>query len=177
MTVYLNYQFNDSDAFISTFDKMPLWSAYFGILLLKHLELKPHLSVIDIGSGSGFPLLELVARMGNTYKLYGIDPWINANQRASQKIINYGLRNVELILSSAEVIPFDNNAIDLIVSNLGINNFENPKAVFKECNRVLKAGGKLVLTTNLNGHWKTFYTNFTPHCILKAQAFQLIAKK
>ncbi len=179
MTAYLNYKFDDNEAFISTFDEMPLWSAYFGILLLKHLELKPNLSVIDIGSGAGFPLMELAARLGNTCKLYGIDPWVNANQRASQKIINYGLSNVELIQSSAEVIPFDSNTIDLIVSNLGINNFENPKAVFKECNRVLKAGGKLVLTTNLNGHWQTFYAIFysTLQTLGKTESMELLKQE
>ena len=160
MTKYLSYTFNDNEEFISTFDELPLWSASFGLLLLKHLELKPALTVIDIGSGAGFPLMELAARLGDSCKLYGLDPWVNANKRARQKIKNYGLKNVELIESSAEKIPFDTHSIDLIVSNLGINNFENPAIVFKECSRVLKPGGKLALTTNLTGHWKEFYEVF-----------------
>ncbi len=160
MSHYLDYQFEDSEEFISTFDELPLWSASFGLLLLKHLELKQNQTVIDIGSGSGFPLLELAGRLGPTCKLYGIDPWKNANTRAHQKIINYGYTNVEIIESSAEKIPFDDNSIDLIVSNLGINNFDRPEIVFKECNRVLKPKGKLVLTSNLTGHWKEFYQIF-----------------
>ncbi|MFZ7115913.1 MAG: class I SAM-dependent methyltransferase [Bacteroidota bacterium] len=160
MTEYLNYKFQDSSEFVNTFDELPLWSAPFGLLLLKHLELKPNLKVIDIGSGAGFPLLELAARLGNSCKLYGIDPWHNANNRAKEKIHNYGLTNVEIIESSAEQIPFDDGTIDLIVSNLGINNFSNPKQVFKECHRVLKPDGKLSLTTNLFGHWKEFYNIF-----------------
>ncbi|MBC8047368.1 MAG: methyltransferase domain-containing protein [Fimbriimonadaceae bacterium] len=160
MTEYLSYTFNDSEEFISTFDELSLWSASFGLLLFKHLELKPNLTVIDIGSGAGFPLMELAGRLGNSCKLYGLDPWINANKRAKQKIKNYGLSNVEIIESSAEQIPFDDNSIDLIVSNLGINNFDNPQIVFKECNRVLKSKGKLALTTNLCGHWKEFYNIF-----------------
>ncbi|OYU95361.1 MAG: hypothetical protein CFE21_09425 [Bacteroidetes bacterium B1(2017)] len=160
MTEYLSYTFNDSEEFIQTFDEAPLWSASFGLLLLKHLELKPNLRVIDMGSGAGFPLMELAGRMGNTCKLFGIDPWKNASVRAKQKIKNYGLTNVELIESSAEQIPFADNTIDLIVSNLGINNFDKPDIVFKECNRVLKPNGKLALTSNLNGHWKEFYAIF-----------------
>lgn len=160
MTDYLSYKFEDSDSFVNTFDELPLWSASFGLLLLKHLELKPNLIVVDIGSGSGFPLMELAGRLGASCKLYGVDPWKNANGRAKQKIKNYGLSNVELFESSAEKIPLEDNSVDLIVSNLGINNFENPPVVFRECNRVLKPGGKLALTTNLDGHWKEFYKIF-----------------
>jgi SAM-dependent methyltransferase len=57
-------------------------------------------------------------------------------------------------------LPFDNATVDLIVSNLGINNFDNPAEVFKECARVLKSGGQLAITTNLKGHWQEFYDVF-----------------
>jgi arsenite methyltransferase len=160
MTDYLSYKFEDSPAFVSSFDELPLWSASFGLLLLKHLELKPNLTVLDLGSGTGFPLLELAGRLGNSCKLYGIDPWANANQRAREKITNYGLTNVEIIESSAEQIPFADQSVDLIVSNLGLNNFTQPQVALRECHRVLKTGGKLTLTTNLNGHWQEFYNLF-----------------
>ncbi|MFZ1424128.1 MAG: class I SAM-dependent methyltransferase [Saprospiraceae bacterium] len=178
MASYLNYQFKDTESFINTFDEAPLWSASFGLLLLKHVELKSNQTVIDIGSGAGFPLLELAGRLGNSCKLYGIDPWKNANVRAHQKIENYGYSNVSIIEASAEQIPFENNTIDLIVSNLGINNFENPEIVFKECHRALKANGKLVLTTNLNGHWKEFYQLFyyTLENIDKANLIPILKK-
>jgi ubiquinone/menaquinone biosynthesis C-methylase UbiE len=140
MEEYLNYKFEDNENFINTFDEAPLWSTSFGLLLLKHLDLKPNLKVLDIGTGAGFPLMELAERMGSSCKLYGIDPWLNAARRARQKIENYGLSNVELIESSAENLPFEKDSIDLIVSNLGINNFDNPKVVFNECHRVLKPG-------------------------------------
>ncbi|MES2681575.1 MAG: class I SAM-dependent methyltransferase [Bacteroidota bacterium] len=160
MPDYLSYTFNDDEAFISTFDELPLWSASFGLLLLKHLHLQPGIKVIDIGSGAGFPLMELAGRLGESCQLYGIDPWTNANKRARQKIKNYGLKNVEIIECSAEKIPFNDNTIDLIVSNLGINNFDRPKNVFDECYRVLKPGGRLALTSNITGHWKEFYRIF-----------------
>jgi ubiquinone/menaquinone biosynthesis C-methylase UbiE len=160
MTAYLNYKFEDNETFINTFDEAPLWSASFGLLLLKHLELKPNQLVVDIGSGAGFPLLELAGRMGSSCKLFGIDTWNNANQRAKQKIIDYNYSNIEIIECSANKMPFENNSVDLIISNLGINNFDNPSDVFMECNRVLKPKGKLALTTNINGHWKEFYQVF-----------------
>ncbi len=157
---YLNYRFEDTESFISTFDETPLWSAAFGLLLLKHLKPAPNLMVLDIGSRAGFPLLELAQRLGKTCTCYGLDPWINANKRANEKISNYGITNATIIEGSAESIPFGDNSLDFIVSNLGINNFEDPAIVFGECFRVLKPGGQLALTTNLNGHWQEFYDVF-----------------
>ncbi len=80
MTEYLSYKWEDNQEFIDTFDELPLWSASFGLLLFKHLELKPNLRVIDIGSGAGFPLMDLAGRLGKSCHLYGLDPWENANQ-------------------------------------------------------------------------------------------------
>lgn len=74
MIEYLSYKFDDNQEFIDCFDELPLWSAPFGLLLLKHLELKPNLTVIDLGSGSGFPLIELAERLGKSCKLFGLDP-------------------------------------------------------------------------------------------------------
>jgi len=161
MSEYLTYRFEDTPAFVSTFDELPLWSAAFGLLLLKHLDVKAGLTVLDLGSGTGFPLLELAGRLGHSCRLYGIDPWAHANERARQKIRNYGLRNVEIIESSAEHLPFDDASVDLIVSNLGLNNFTNVRTVLLECFRVLKPGGKVALTTNVNGHWQEFYDLFS----------------
>ena len=160
MTEFWNYKFNDTTEFVETFDELPLWSASFGLLLLKHVHLKPNQTVLDIGSGAGFPLFELEERLGTSCKYYGLDPWKNANKRANKKIKNYETENVELHEGPADKIPFDKESIDLIVSNLGINNFDNPSKVFTECNRVLKPKSKLALTTNLNGHWKEFYNIF-----------------
>lgn len=54
-------------------------------------------------------------------------------------------------------MPFAADEFDMIVSNLGINNFADPEACFRECARVLKPTGRFVLTTNLRGHMHEFY--------------------
>ena len=157
---FLSYQFDDTPDFVETYDEAPLWSAAFGLLMLKHLKLSNNLIVLDLGSGTGFPLLELAGRMGESCTIYGVDPWKNATNRCKKKIKNYELKNVEIIESSAESLPFTDNSIDLIVSNLGINNFDEREKVIIEAYRILKPGGRIALTTNLNGHWKEFYTIF-----------------
>lgn len=154
---YPEYQFEDSAAFVATFDELPLWSAPFGLLLLKHLPIRRGMQIVDLGSGAGFPLLELASRYGDSCKLNGADPWQHAQARAAEKVRNYGLRNVELLPQSGASLPFEDGSIDLIVSNLGINNFEDTAQVFRECLRVLRPGGSLALSTNLEGHWRLFY--------------------
>ncbi len=47
-----------------------------------------------------------------------------------------------------------------MVSNLGVNNFAQADAVLRACKRVLRADGRLVLTTNLVGHMQEFYDAF-----------------
>lgn len=160
MTQYLKYRFADSPEFVDTFDELPLWSASFGLLLLKNLHIQPNSSVLDIGCGTGFPLLEIASRMGKTCTCYGLDPWQNAVDRLTKKITNYDITNTTVIAGSAENMPYAANSMDYIVSNLGINNFGNRDAALDECLRVLKPNGKLALTTNLYGHWKEFYTVF-----------------
>jgi arsenite methyltransferase len=160
MNRFLNYTFQDTPEDINVFDELPIWSAPFGLLMLKNIELKPNLTVLDIGSGAGFPLIELAERLGETCKCYGLDPWKNANERARQKIKNYDLKNVETIEGSAEQMPFENETFDLVASNLGIHNIDDPAKALQECHRVLKTEGRLVLITNLYGQWRTFYKIF-----------------
>jgi len=161
MQDYLTFQvdFNAPDM-VSTYDELPLWSAMFGLLLLRHMPLKPHLTVLDVGCGTGFPLFELAQRLGSTCKVYGIDPWEAALHRARVKARVWNIHNVDLRLGTAEAMPFPNGQFDVIVSNLGVNNFSNPEAVLVECWRVAKPSAQLVLTTNLRGHMTEFYEVF-----------------
>ena len=113
--------------------------------------------VLDIGFGTGFPLIELSQRLGNSCTIYGIDPWKAAIERARSKIAGFHLENVKLVEGDASAMEFKDNMFDLIVSNVGINNFEKVEAVLQECCRVAKPGCQIALTTNPAGHMKEFY--------------------
>jgi ubiquinone/menaquinone biosynthesis C-methylase UbiE len=133
----------------------------FGALLLKHVKLRPNTKVLDVGCGTGFPLLELAQRLGTSCLVYGIDKWRTALCRAKWKAGILGIPNVEVIGADAAVMPFEQSTFDLIVSNLGLNNFENPQAALEECWRVARSNAQIVLTTNLRGHMKEFYKLFS----------------
>jgi len=68
-----------------------------------------------------------------------------------------GIENVRLIEHDAADLDLPEASIDVVVSNLGINNFANADAVLRTCFRVTKPGGRLLLTANLVGHMQEFY--------------------
>lgn len=168
MTSYLNKTYDlNSDELIEVIDEMPFWSAPFGLELLNNISLKKNITALDIGFGAGFPLTEIALRLGNTCKVYGLDPWEAAIKRAKKKIKAYGIKNVKIIKGVSENIPLPDNAVDLIVSNNGINNVSDLQRTLAECKRVLKPGGEFIQTINLEKSMYEFYNCF--ESILKAE--------
>ena len=159
MKKYLSAGF-DLDKMADVLDELPVWSAPFGLKLLDYVNYRSGISVLDIGSGTGFPLTELALRLGESSTVYGIDPWKKAIERANKKIEHYGIKNIKLIEGFAESIPLDNGSIDLITSNNGINNVEDTDRVLSECSRVIKKGGQFIQTMNTDKSMFEFYTVF-----------------
>jgi ubiquinone/menaquinone biosynthesis C-methylase UbiE len=116
--------------------------------------------VLDLGCGNGFPLYELAHVLGPTSRLWGADIWREALARARSKQDVYQLPNVAVAAADGAQLPFAGASFDLIVSNLGVNNFENAAAAFEECARVARPGAVLALTTNVQGHMAELYSVF-----------------
>lgn len=158
MTGYLEETFDLSDpALVSMLDELPLWSAPFGLKLLDSIIFKPNMNVLDIGCGTGFPLIEISNRLNSSCHVYGIDPWQQAIERIRLKIKVQNLSNAMVINGKAEQLPFENEFFHLIVSNNGINNVENPEAVLAECYRVSRPHAQMILTVNLPATMNQFY--------------------
>lgn len=161
MTDYLSPAPDFTDpAVTEAYDELTLWSSHFGTLLLENLPMRRNMSVLDLGCGTGFPLLELANSLGRTCRLVGLDPWEAALRRADRKRQAYGLANVWLVKGDGSRMPFRSGEFDLVVSNLGLNNFDDPPTIATECRRVLKSDGTLVMTTNVKGHMSEFYDIF-----------------
>ena len=141
----------------NTCDELSLWSSPFGLLLLDNFPIGAYANYLDIGCATGFPLIEIAQRLGDKCISVAIDPWSEAVKRTKTKIDTLQLENISVIEGDASNISFPNDHFDLITSNLGINNFENPNKVLSECHRVLKTNASLCLTTNLTGTFSEFY--------------------
>ncbi|MEJ2055940.1 MAG: methyltransferase domain-containing protein [Calditrichaceae bacterium] len=145
---------------ISVIDDLPLWSAPFGLKLLETVQLRKNMKVLDIGSGNGFPVIELSQRLGDSCNVFGIDPWKDAVDRSRHKIKLWDITNLEIIEGQAESLSFSDKYFDLIISNNGINNVEDDKLVMKEVGRVAKKGAQLIITVNLPDTMIEFYDIF-----------------
>jgi len=127
-------------------------------LILEHVPLRRGQTVLDIGAGTGFLTIELAQR--SAARVIAIDPWADAMAVLRRKVDYLGLTDVELLVADAAELALPAASVDVVVSNLGINNFDNSAAVLSECYRVLRPGGRLVLSTNLAGHMQEFYDVF-----------------
>jgi arsenite methyltransferase len=171
MSNYLNSNFqSDNPQHVSALDELPFWSSPFGQLLLETIPLKQNTTALDIGFGTGYPVIEIAERLGNSCRIYGIDIWRPVAQRALQKISVHGMQNLTLLLARAENLPFRDEYFDLITSNNGLNNVQDLQKSLAECFRTCKKAGHLIFTVNLPETMKEFYGIF--ESVLKDQKFE-----
>ena len=139
------------------YDELPIWSAPFGLKLLDFILYKPNITAIDLGFGTGFPLIEMAMRLGQNSMIYGIDIWKDAFKKVNEKIRYYGIENIKSFEANVEKIPLENNSVDLITSNNCINNVLDIDKVILECSRIIKKNGQIIITMNLEKSMFEFY--------------------
>lgn len=109
-------------------------------------ELKPGMVVLDLGCGAGFDCFIAARKVGKTGKVIGVDMAPAMVKKAKANAGKYGFDNVEFRLGEIEQLPVESNSIDAIISNCVINLSPDKKKVFKEAYRVLKKGGKMLIS-------------------------------
>jgi arsenite methyltransferase len=142
---------------LAGYDDLPLWSAPFGMTLLDTIRMKKGINVLDIGSGGGFPMLELAERMGKSCMVYGIDPSEDSIRMINEKKEFRGVINARILKGYAEDIPFPDEYFGLIVANNGLNNVRDQTRSLAECFRVADENAQMVLTMNLPMTMIEFY--------------------
>src|SRR5207247_1531115 len=132
-------------------DELTLWSAPFGLMLLDRVPIRSGLTILDVGAGTGYLSIELAERCGPDARVIAVDPWKSAMDRFRRKIALWRLDNIVLLDQDAATLDLPDESVDVIVSNLGINNFDQPDVVLSTCWRVARPGAVLLLTTNVLG--------------------------
>lgn len=170
---YLEEIDSTAPAFSDLYDELPLWSAPFGLMLLDRVPLRAGLTILDVGAGTGFLTIELAERCGPSTKVIAVDPWRSAMARLQRKIEQRQLNNILLLEQDVATLDLPDGFVDVIVSNLGINNFDDPPAVLRTCFRLAKPGARLLLTTNLVGHMHEFYEAYRDVLVEQGQRDRL----
>jgi len=143
--------FNNSEKFYSTDETTGLPESVTGASLgcgnpTAIAELKPGETVLDLGSGGGIDCFLAAKQVGPTGRVIGLDmtpDMIHLAQRNAKKV---GATNVEFRLGEIENNPLPDASVDVIISNCVINLSPDKDAVFAEALRVLRPGGRLMVS-------------------------------
>lgn len=109
-------------------------------------EMKEGDVVLDLGSGAGFDCFLAVRQVGASGRVIGVDMVPEMVEKARANATKYEYQNVEFRLGEIEQLPFEDNSVDIIISNCVINLAPDKDAVFAEAHRVLKPGGKMFVS-------------------------------
>jgi SAM-dependent methyltransferase len=113
---------------------------------LEHLELQPGETVVDLGSGAGIDALIAARAVGPEGRVIGIDMTPEMLAKARSNAAAAGAGHVDFREGRLEALPIDSDTADAITSNCVINLVPDKTKVFAEIARVLKPGGRLVVS-------------------------------
>lgn len=117
---------------------------FSGKHLMPWLPKKNNLTVVDLGSGTGF-FTDLLA--GSYERVIGLD--------ISTKMLQFAKANRDKSIiwleGDAHKLPLQDNSVDFIYSNLVIQWFDPLETAIEEMLRVLKPGGLIIFTTLVDG--------------------------
>ena len=102
--------------------------------------------VVDLGSGAGFDCFLAARKVGKEGKVIGIDMTPEMIEKARENKEKGNCGNVEFKLGEIENLPVADNFADILISNCVINLSTDKLKVFAEASRVLKPGGRIMVS-------------------------------
>jgi len=109
-------------------------------------DAKPGETVLDLGSGGGIDCFLAGKEVGPTGSVIGIDMTPRMLELARNNAEKLETTNVVFKLGHIEQIPQEDNSVDLVISNCVIALSEQKERVFSEIIRILKPGGRFVIS-------------------------------
>jgi len=113
---------------------------------LAYSEVREGDVVLDLGPGAGLDLLIAARKVGPSGQVIGVDMTEEMISKAEENIKVAGVKNVEVRKGLIEDLPVESSSVDWVISNCVINLSPEKEKVFSEISRVLKPGGRMVVS-------------------------------
>lgn len=133
------------------------WSTPFAESLLRHLDLRPGLRILDVACGHGVPAFYLAEHVGSTGTVLAID--LSSHQVARARAIQGSqLPWLRFDCADLRALPADLSPFDRITGNLSVmffrpNRFEALRGLLEQ----LAPGGQIVLTFPSRGTFDSLW--------------------
>jgi arsenite methyltransferase len=109
-------------------------------------KVKPGEICVDLGSGKGTDVFRMAEQAGDEGFAYGIDISDGMLATARENAAKFGVTNVKFIQCALENLDLPDQSADLVISNCTINHASDKSAAWSEIYRVLKKGGRFVIS-------------------------------
>ncbi|MCP4351161.1 MAG: arsenite methyltransferase [Desulfobacterales bacterium] len=109
-------------------------------------SLKQGETVLDLGAGGGIDCFLAAKKVGDSGKVIGVDMTPDMVSLARKNAEKADVSNVDFRLGEIENLPVADNTVDIIISNCVINLSPDKNRVFQEANRVLRSGGRIMIS-------------------------------
>jgi len=125
--------------------------------LIRAARLQADDTILDVATGTAFIPLRIRRELGDRVRIVGLDITLPMLQQAQKNVrATPSPSCISLVCASAMALPFPKGFLDAVICGLGTHHMDLP-SMLSEMRRVLKRGGKLILTdVGASPFWRSF---------------------
>jgi SAM-dependent methyltransferase len=118
---------------------------------INHALIKAGEICVDLGSGRGTDVIRMAEKTGSDGFVYGVDISEGMIRKSSESSSRLGIENVKFLSCPLEELTLNGNLADVVISNCTINHSSDKQKIWNEIYRILKPGGRFVVSDIYSG--------------------------